>query len=153
MRHANRFHCLSQPFQRSSLLIVVALSVILLGACARQQGSTSETTSSVYAIELLPPQPGASSLSVRLTDGDGQPVTDAQVSLEGNMNHAGMVPVLSDPVSDDADGTADGVYVVPFKFTMFGDWIVTVSADIDGETATHDFDLSVDAEGAELTGS
>ncbi len=109
---------------------------------------------SPYLIEMLPPQSGVDSLSVRLTDDAGQPITDAEVSLEGNMNHAGMVPVLAGPVADADDGSADGVYQVPFQFTMFGDWIVTASAVVDadaGDTVIANFDLSVDAGGAKLT--
>ena len=43
---------------------------------------------------------------------------------------------------------------VPFEFTMFGDWIVTVEAVVDtdtGDTIIANFDLSVDADGAKLT--
>jgi len=60
------------------------------------------------------------SLSVMLKDTDGNMITDAKVAVEGNMNHAGMVPVIADPVEDGADGSEDGVYQVPFAFTMGG---------------------------------
>ncbi len=63
------------------------------------------------------------------------------------MNHAGMTPVLAEPTTDEADGNVDGVYHVPFAFTMRGDWIVTVSVVLaDGTTFTQDFDLSVTAD-------
>ena len=145
-----RIHLLTQLRYPSITLLALALALLSLSACARQQDS-SPATASRLTIELLPPETDAGSLSVRLTGSDGRPVTDAQVSLEGNMNHAGMVPVVAAAVADDADGSADGVYVVPFEFTMFGDWIVTVSAVTGDETVTQDFDLSVDAEGVHLS--
>ncbi|MBV7329302.1 FixH family protein [Chloroflexi bacterium TSY] len=84
-------------------------------------------------------------LTVAVMDMDGNPVTDALVSLEGNMNHAGMIPVFTDPVTDDAE--TDGVYQVPFGFTMLGDWIITVSAEMaDGSVELQDVNLSVSEE-------
>lgn len=109
---------------------------------------------SPYLIEMLPPEPGASSLSVRVTGSAGEPVTDAAVSLEGNMNHSGMVPVLAGPVADADDGSADGIYTVPFEFTMLGDWIVSVETIVDADTGDAilaNFDLSVGPDGAALS--
>lgn len=88
------------------------------------------------------------SLSVMLMDMDGNPVTDARVGLEGNMNHAGMVPVISDPVADDMDGAEDGTYQVPFAFTMGGDWIVTVAVEMaDGTMEMQDVMLVATEDG------
>ncbi len=135
-------------------LLAALLAFLWLGACAPMQQSPAPAEQAALAIDLLPPEPGASYLQVRVTDAAGAPVTDAQVSLEGNMNHAGMVPVISAAVSDDADGIADGVYQVPFEFTMLGDWIITVSVTAaDGATASTDVDVSVDESGARLAGA
>ena len=69
---------------------------------------------------------------ITLTDNDGNPVNDATLSIEGNMNHAGMVPVLRD-----ADDGAEGVYEVPFEWTMGGDWFVVVNVTLpNGDTAS-----------------
>lgn len=90
-------------------------------------------------------------LTVAVMDMEGNPVTDAMVSLEGNMNHAGMIPVFTDPVADDADGEVDGVYQVPFGFTMLGDWIIIVSAEmVDGSIELQDVNLSVSEETVEV---
>ena len=78
-----------------------------------------------------------------MAEPDGTLVTDATVSLEGNMNHAGMAPVLGDGVKDDADGTLDGSYRMPFAFSMAGDWIVTVSIERTGITETKDINVLV----------
>lgn len=58
-----------------------------------------------------------------------------------------MVPVLTEEVGDADDGDADGRYRVPFRFTMLGDWIVTVSAQLaDGTEVQRDVNLSVSEE-------
>ena len=54
-----------------------------------------------------------------------------------------MAPVLTGAVADSADGVADGRYRVPFSFTMLGDWIITVTADLpDGSSVQQDFGLT-----------
>ena len=139
-------------YRHTALLLTLFAGIVLFSACVQQQDSAPQTDTGRFNIELLPPEPDTGSLIIRLTDSDGQPITDAQVSLEGNMNHAGMAPVLSESVSDGDDGSTDGLYQIPFEFTMFGDWIITVSADINGDMVAQDFNVSVDAEGAKLSG-
>jgi len=88
---------------------------------------------------------------IAVMNAEGQPVSDAQVSVEGNMNHAGMAPIMAGPVNDDADGTSDGHYQLPFQFSMLGDWILTVTVlQRDGSTVTKDLDVTVSDTG--LTG-
>lgn len=90
-------------------------------------------------------------LMVMLKDKEGNAVTDAKVAIEGNMNHAGMVPVIADPVEDGADGDEDGVYEVPFAFSMGGDWIVTVSVTMaDGSMEMQDIMLVATEDGVEV---
>lgn len=106
-------------------------------------------------ITLLPSPEGmaADTMAVLVTDAEGAPVTDAVVRLEGNMNHAGMVPVITDGVRDEADGAADGVYQVPFAFTMLGDWIITVTVEqADGTTITRDVEVQVSDSAVEVEG-
>jgi copper(I)-binding protein len=58
------------------------------------------------------------------------------------MNHAGMIPVLADPIADDADGSADGRYHLPFTFTMLGDWILTVTVtQADGSSFSRNLEV------------
>lgn len=92
-------------------------------------------------------------MTVQVTDAAGAPVTDAVVGLEGNMNHAGMVPVVAEGVTDDADGVADGVYTLPFAFSMWGDWILTVTvAQADGTTMTRDINAQVTGDSVSIAG-
>lgn len=131
------------------LVGLLTILILALGLAACGPGDTAPADQPDITVTLAPAPEGPTGdyLSVTLADGDGAAITDATVGLEGNMNHAGMAPVLGNPVADDADGSTDGVYAVPFAFTMRGDWIVTVSVNLaDGTTFTQDIDLSVTAD-------
>ncbi len=85
-------------------------------------------------ISPTPPGVGPARLIISLTDTAGTPLSGAIVAVEGNMSHAGMVPVL-----DTARMTGPGQYLVDdFRFTMAGDWILTVEATLpDGRHTIH----------------
>jgi hypothetical protein len=128
------------PHWFGQLLIILSLGIILT-ACGRQGQAAND-----LQITLTPAPEGAAGtyLTVQVADAQGQPVTDATVSLEGNMNHAGMAPVLTAGVQDAADGVADGSYEVPFGFTMLGDWIITVKVvRPDGTESEQNLDVTV----------
>lgn len=82
-------------------------------------------------------------MEITLTDGGGQPVEGAAVSVRGDMSHAGMVPVFGE-----AEEVEPGRYLVPFEWTMGGEWIVTASIELaDGRQTERIFNLSVASEG------
>jgi hypothetical protein len=81
-------------------------------------------------MQLSPSRPavGPATVEVSLFDTSGAPVKGAGVEVEGNMSHAGMVPVLAR-----AEEAGDGRYLSrDFRFTMAGDWNLIVRADIPG---------------------
>ena len=81
-------------------------------------------------VEPQPSRVGPAAVTVALGGPGGAPLTGASVRLEGNMSHAGMVPVFAD-----ATEVAPGRYRGPFEFTMSGDWLITVAARLpDGRT-------------------
>ena len=121
-------------------LLIFALSI---GACNRGGGSAAAAG---LHVTLVPAAEG-DHITVEIVDSDGRPVTDAAVSLEGNMTHAGMVPVLTEGVWDGADGAEDGSYRLPFAFTMLGDWIITVKIERrDGDPLSEDIEVTVTGE-------
>lgn len=127
-----------------AVTLIALLLVAILGAC----GETESAVSSDVRVTLEPAPPGETYLVAIVTAADGQPLTGAAVALEGNMNHAGMVPVFSESVHDEADGALDGRYRVPFEFTMLGDWIVTVTVtQPEGVEAKTNIDLTVSDSG------
>lgn len=85
------------------------------------------------------PVMGPYAWTIALTDDAGAPVEDAAVTVRGDMNHAGMVPVESLATHD-----GRGIYTADFEWTMAGDWIVTVTATLaDGRVKSATFDYSV----------
>jgi hypothetical protein len=78
------------------------------------------------SISPTPPAVGPARLIILLRDTLGVPLEGARIRVEGNMSHAGMVPVLGSATDQGA-----GTYVVPdFHFTMAGAWVLTVTATL-----------------------
>jgi len=121
-----------------ALLLLILL--IPLAACARQsQQPAAGDVEMTLAVRPDPPAVGDATLEITLTDGEGNPIEDARLNVKGDMSHAGMEPVLAE-----VEGGAGGVYQVPFRWTMGGDWFVTVDAVLaDGTTISRRFDLAV----------
>ena len=119
----------------AALLLGPLLVVTVLSACkpppdrAATQGDGSVT---IVAELVEPPAIGPAPVVVRLTDPEGEGIDGASVRLEGDMTHAGMVPVLTDAV-----GAGDGVYRADdMHFTMAGDWIITITVTADGKRSS-----------------
>jgi hypothetical protein len=111
------------------------LLLTLLG-CARGMQDLPDVGVDL-SIEPDPPQMGPATVTVILTGADGQPVQGAQMEIEGNMSHAGMVPVLAV-----ARETAPGHYQAELEFTMVGDWFMLVRADLaDGRSMERKIDV------------
>lgn len=118
-----------------ALLLIAAL----LAACRGPAADTDSDLQLTLQVEPAPAQVGDATLVVTVTDGDDQPVDDAVVDVEGNMTHPGMVPVTAR-----VEGGAQGIYRLPFTWSMGGDWVVTVTARLpDGRQAQGDFPISV----------
>ncbi len=121
--------------QRNWLWLGLALALLLAG-CARG-GRDLPDVQVDLAVEPSPPRIGPASLVVTLRDAGGQPISGATMELEGNMNHAGMVPVLAS-----APEVAPGQYQADLEFTMAGDWFILVRADLpDGRAMERRVDL------------
>ena len=108
------------------------LGIALVG-CRGDGGSEDLGYAFKVGISPTPPTVGAARLIISLHDPRGNPVEGAQVLVEGNMSHAGMVPV-----QDTAQVDGPGQYSVPaFSFTMAGDWVLDLTANLpDGTIVT-----------------
>lgn len=117
--------------------------LLLLVAC----GSRSDPTrNDDLQITLLPASVdvGKDMVRIQLYNREQAPITDATVTVEGNMNHAGMAPIMADPVSDGDDGATDGIYQTSLSFSMLGDWIITVLVELaDGSQTTQDINVTI----------
>lgn len=77
------------------------------------------------------------SLDLALTDPDGKPVTQAHVSVEADMSHAGMSPVLAGAVE-----TQPGRYRSALNLDMPGDWVVLLhGTTAEGRKFEEQFDV------------
>jgi hypothetical protein len=112
------------------------LLLFVLAACGRG-GKDLPGVAVDLVIEPEPPQLGPAAITVSLHDAEGVPLSGAEVELEGNMNHAGMVPVSADAVE-----IAPGRYRADLEFTMGGDWFILVRADLpDGHSMERKIDV------------
>jgi hypothetical protein len=121
----------------------VLVMLTFLAACGRMQRAAPSTGSDGYTVTLATEpaatEVGQSIVVVTLKDGTGKPVDNAQLTIEGNMTHAGMVPVTGQVAE-----SRDGIYRVPFEFTMSGDWLLDVVFAVQGgQTVTRRFPVSV----------
>jgi hypothetical protein len=124
------------------LFLSLIIAAGLVTGCGRVQTGGPEAATDItvnLAIEPAEPAVGPSQLVITLTDPTGQPINNATLEIEGNMTHAGMVPVLAE-----ATAGQGGRYTVPFEWTMGGDWIVTVKAILpDGQAVSQEFPVTV----------
>jgi hypothetical protein len=120
--------------------ILLLLLVLIASGCARASSQPPDDGLAIsLAYEPDPAVMGDATLLVTVRDAAGQPVADATVNVKGDMNHAGMVPVLAE-----ATAGPGGVYELPFRWTMSGSWIVTVDVTLaNGAAASRRFDVSV----------
>jgi len=115
-----------------SHLLVVTLAA-LIGGCGDSGGGQAADRSSLELVfEPSPPHVGLESVGLLLADASGAPLENAAVRLEGNMNHAGMVPEFAD-----ATEVEPGHYMAELEFTMGGDWILSVEATLPGGETLH----------------
>jgi hypothetical protein len=119
----------------------LAILILFLAGCGRG-GNDLPDVGVDLTIDPHPPQLGPARITVELTDAGGQPIAGAKVELEGNMNHAGMVPVLAR-----ATEGPPGRYEADLEFSMGGDWFILVRADLpDGRSMERQVDVpGVDA--------
>ena len=115
-------------------------ALLLLVACARRASFDQAGEVLTYLrVEPEPAHVGRATLILRLEDGAGQPVNGAQLSARGEMTHPGMIPELGAAVSE-----GSGAYVIPFEWTMAGEWVVTVTGELpDGRRLIRRFAIVV----------
>jgi hypothetical protein len=110
--------------------------LLILGGCARG-GQDLPDIAIDLQIEPHPPRLGPATVTVLIKDAQGQPIPGAAVDIEGNMNHAGMVPVFGQ-----AEEVAPGAYASSLEFTMGGDWFLLVRAELpDGRSLERKIDV------------
>ncbi len=121
---------------RPRLLCLLLLSMILV-ACRQQQPSADDIQLSMSVSDMLV---GETTLLVKVTDSDGNILSNpGALKVRGDMDHAGMIPVLAE-----ADSAINGVFSLPFEWTMGGGWIIEASLTRpDGAVASETFHYEI----------
>ncbi len=124
------------PLLRCALMLLI----LLPAACRQQQLNTFELQLDLKVSDHIV---GQTTLLVSVNDAAGQPLAEpGALSLRGDMAHAGMVPVFAE-----ADAAVDGVFSLPFEWTMAGSWMVEATLTRpNGETARQTFEVEILAE-------
>ncbi|MGD2162217.1 MAG: FixH family protein [Anaerolineales bacterium] len=130
---------------RWKILSLIILSLILLTpACTRQSAQGDQASNLTVDLSFEPETPvmGEGIILLKIWDEQTQPIEDLSIEVKGDMTHAGMTPVFGT-----SSYQGDGIYRVPFKWTMAGDWILQVTAELpDGRILDRSFDVRVASE-------
>lgn len=126
------------PFARQCLIIVAV--ILLTTACRQRQLSSSDINLELTVSDMLV---GETTLLISVRDQDGNAIANpGSLNLRGDMDHAGMIPVFAD-----ASTSIEGVFTLPFQWTMAGGWILEASLQLDsGELVTQRFNLEIMSE-------
>lgn len=126
------------------IISVLFLCLLLSGCRPPDAGGTQDGTQNPEGVRVsleLPdaPEVGPAELRVYVLQGNGA-VSDAQVTVTGNMTHAGMEPVIAE-----ATESEPGLYLTQaFNFDMAGDWLLTADVTLpDGSRASDDVPVTV----------
>lgn len=123
-----RFDALgASSHSRRSTSVFTALacaSLVALSACAPVGGGEAPDVQVELHFDPAPAV-GETRCHVQLEGPDGATIDGAVIQVEGNMNHAGMVPVFADLSCE-----GEGAYAAPFEFTMGGDWFVVIRGEL-----------------------
>lgn len=108
-------------------LCLLATLLLISAACRQEQKPTASDVVLEMAVSDL--QVGDTTLTVRASDKQGKALAEpGTLSLRGDMDHAGMTPVLAEAVT-----AGEGIYTVPFEWTMGGSWRVEASLSLSAD--------------------
>ena len=109
----------------SRRLKATLIAAICLAGCQRAVDSAS--VSIEHEITPQPTQVGISTIALKLTGPNGDPVSGARIQVEATMAHPGMRPVFHE-----AREAAAGKYETSVEFMMAGDWVVLLHITLPG---------------------
>lgn len=120
-----------------SLITLLVLLLSFASACRRQQLTATDIQFEMSSSGMLV---GDTTLLVKVSDREGQAIENpGRLTIRGDMDHAGMAPVFAQ-----ADAPNDGVFTVPFAWTMGGRWIVEARLTLEnGEVAKKTFQYEI----------
>jgi YtkA-like len=124
-----------RPGWRLSVCALVA-ALFLLGACSRPKPATAGIVAE-SEVSPQPPRVGPALFTLRLKDRNGQPISGAHITLEADMAHPGMAPVLGETAA-----VGPGRYQGTLNLNMGGDWVVLAHIRLpDGQTLDREINV------------
>lgn len=91
-----------------------------------------------HEISPDPPHVGPATITLKLSDATSAPITKAQLTLEADMRHPGMVPHPFD-----VQELEPGRYQAKVRFDMAGDWVILLHIILpDGNSVDRQYDVS-----------
>lgn len=119
------------------VLAFAVMAVLVIAACHKSGESVPPVITIRHEITPQPARVGSATVTLRLSDPAGKAVTGARITLEGNMSHAGMAPVIAKAIE-----TEPGQYQAPLELTMAGDWIVLLHLTLaNGQRLERQFEI------------
>jgi hypothetical protein len=103
-------------FLKRKLVIALIVCLALAQACRYENDLAADLTLT-HEVSPQPPRVGPSTITLKVADAAGKPLSGLRIKLEGNMSHAGMSPVLTV-----ATETGPGQYSSTIDLSMAGDW-------------------------------
>lgn len=123
-------------FLKRKLVIALGIGLAVAQACS-SQNDLGPILTLTHEVSPQPPRVGPSTITLRVTDSAGKPLTGLRIKLEGNMSHAGMAPVFGV-----AKETGPGQYSSTMELSMAGDWFFAVYLTLpDGRELQHQFEI------------
>jgi hypothetical protein len=108
------------------LVAFICIAALFQASCSRPV-SPSASVAIEHEISPEPIRVGSATLSLKLSDAGGEPITGAQIAIETDMSHAGMSPGFADAREVEA-----GRYKSPLEFQMAGDWVILLHITLPG---------------------
>jgi hypothetical protein len=123
-------------FLKRNSVIGLCVCLVFAQACRRQSDPLSNL-SIAHKVSPQPPHVGQVTITLSVYDASEKPVSGARINLEGNMSHAGMVPVFAD-----AREMEPGRYLSTMELSMAGDWYVIAHVTLsDSRKVDHQFEI------------
>ncbi|MCA9263064.1 MAG: FixH family protein [Planctomycetales bacterium] len=116
-----------QPWMpRRTYIVSCAVFALSIAGCTVPDPANSQAESVNITMELSPSPPTVGEVEMTLTiqSSQGDSLSNAQVGVEGNMNHAGMKPSFAELAE-----SSPGTYTGKLNLTMAGDWYLVISIE------------------------
>ena len=97
-----------------------------MAGCSRPVESPDLVTFE-HEISPAPARVGVATITFKLADAGGKPITGARIAVEADMSHPGMSPVFAE-VKEEQPGR----YQAHLQFQMAGDWLILLHVTLPG---------------------